>query len=225
MNDDLELRRKKLIASLEKRGYIREDSVKKAMERVPREEFVPENARENAYQDNPLSIGFGQTISAPHMNAMMCCALELDGGSPIKLLEIGTGSGYHAALCAEILRENSPESMIVTVERIPELAERAKSVFRKLGYLDIITPVISDGTLGHEEMGPYDRILVTAAAPRVPPALLDQLANGGLMLIPVGKRRAFQRLLQIRRKGDSFHEKKLSGVVFVPLIGKEGFDS
>lgn len=193
------------------------------MEVVPREEFIPEDKRTNAYDDRPLSIGSGQTISAPHMCAMQCTALELGRAKKLKLLEIGTGSGYHVTLCAEIMRNQDPESKVYTIERKPELADRARAVIKRLGYDGIITVITADGTMGYPEMAPYDRVLVTAAGPRIPNALKEQLAEGGIIVIPVGGRRSFQRLVKGRKSNGKIKEKYICGVAFVPLIGKDGF--
>ncbi|MHA1681569.1 MAG: protein-L-isoaspartate(D-aspartate) O-methyltransferase [Promethearchaeota archaeon] len=214
----------KLVERLEMSGYITSPLVRDAMLTVPREAFMPERIQDRAYVDTPQPIGDGQTISAPHMNAMMCSGLKLDGTTPLKLLEIGTGSGYHATLCGEILRNVHPESHVYTVERIPALGTKARGVIDDLGYSDIITVIISDGTRGYPEQAPYHRILVTAAAPSIPKALTDQLADGGLMLIPVGNRRSFQKLVEIRKIEGKIIHKDICGVVFVPLIGEDGFD-
>lgn len=222
---DKEAQKKALLDKLERSKYITNQRIRKAMEIVPREAFIPEERCKNAYEDHPLSIGYGQTISAPHMNAMMCSGLDLDNlDSPIKLLEIGTGSGYHATLCAEILKQVQPGSKVYTVERIKDLADRARKIINQLGYGETITVIHSDGTLGYSEAAPYDRILVTAAGPRVPEALASQLTdNGGIMLIPLGGRRGFQRLVKVIKQEGKLKEKRVCGVAFVPLIGKDGF--
>jgi protein-L-isoaspartate(D-aspartate) O-methyltransferase len=194
------------------------------MEAVPREAFLPDDQLAYAYEDRPLSIGSGQTISAPHMNAMMCSALDLPATEPVVLLEIGTGSGYHAVLCAEMLKFN-PGSHVYTVERLPELADRAQAAIEYLGYGDLITVVLSDGTLGLADYAPYDRIMVTAAAPRIPPLLVRQLKEGGIILIPVGERVGYQRLIKAVKEKGKLKELEVSGVAFVPLIGQDGFPS
>ena len=216
--------KRKLLDRLERSGYIGKPSVRAAMEAVPRESFLPDDQLPYAYEDRPLSIGSGQTISAPHMNAMMCTALDLPVEKPITLLEIGTGSGYHAVLCAEMLRGNLG-SQIYTVERVPELAEKAQAVIQSLGYDDLVTVVVGDGTLGLAEHAPYDRIMVTAAAPRIPPLLVRQLKDGGILLIPVGERGGYQRLIKAAKDKGRLRETEISGVAFVPLIGQDGFPS
>ncbi|MHA1369545.1 MAG: protein-L-isoaspartate(D-aspartate) O-methyltransferase [Promethearchaeota archaeon] len=222
---ELQVRKEKLINKLEREGYLTSPAVKRAMELVPREEFVPENVRDAAYADRPLAIGFGQTISAPHMNAMMCCGLELEGKDSKKVIEVGTGSGYHAALCAEILRLENSDGHVFTIERIRDLGVRARKVFEMLGYSDIITVVIEDGSKGYPEEAPYDRILVTAAAPRIPESLKEQLAEGGIMMIPVGNRHGFQVLYKVRKISGKIKKERICGVAFVPLVGQEGFSS
>lgn len=209
--------RRKLVQRLSDYGYVQSQRVLEAMERVPRHEFLPESARAAAYQDSPLSIGLGQTISAPHMVGMMLEALDLRPGQ--KVLEIGTGSGYHASLVAELIR---PNGKVYTIERIKELGERAKETLDRLGYGDVVEVIISDGTNGLPEHAPYDRIFVAAAAPQVPKPLREQLADGGILLIPVGGR-IYQELTIIKREGDEFTHAPLGSVVFVPLIGEHGY--
>ncbi len=158
------------------------------------------------------------------MVALMCEVLELAPGH--KVLEIGTGSGYHAAVCAEIVApENSKvKGHVYTIERIPELAEFAKKNIERAGYSDRITVIVGDGTLGYPPAAPYDRILVTAAGPRIPEPLLQQLKNGGKMVIPIGGKHGFQELvLVIKDEKGNISEKSLGPVAFVPLIGKHGW--
>ncbi|MFX0043870.1 MAG: protein-L-isoaspartate(D-aspartate) O-methyltransferase, partial [Candidatus Hodarchaeota archaeon] len=167
----------------------------------------------------------GQTISAPHMNAMMCEYLELKEGE--KVLEVGTGSGYHAALCAELVAPKGSDlkGHVYTIERLKELAEGAKLSLKDTGYNNNVTVIHGDGTLGYPEAAPYDKILVTAASPsKIPQPLKDQLKNGGIMCIPAGSKNFAQNLYIIKKKGDKFETKRVSGVRFVPLIGKFGFD-
>ena len=218
-------KRKKMVDHLIKRGILKNSDVIEAMLKVPRHEFVPDGAQDSAYIDSPVSIGLGQTISAPHMNAMMCQYLELKEGD--KILEIGTGSGYHAALCAEIVAPEGSEKPghVYTIERHEKLANRAREKLIALGYSDRVTVIHGDGTLGYPEAAPYDKILVTAASPeKIPPPLKEQLNDGGILCIPAGSKLFGQNLYIIRKVGKEFKIKKIIGVRFVPLIGKYGFD-
>ncbi len=221
---EFEEKRKDLVESLKKRSILTEPNVIKAMLKVPRHKFLPEHAISSAYIDSPLSIGLGQTISAPHMNAMMCELLKLKEGD--KVLEIGTGSGYHAALCAEIIAPKNSQNPghIYTIERHLELADRAKIRLINAGYGDSVTVIHGDGTLGHPQEAPYDKILVTASSPKkVPPPLKKQLKDGGILCIPAGSKEWGQDLYVISKKGKNYDFKKITGVRFVPLIGEWGF--
>lgn len=220
---DFASERRKLVRQLELEGVIRSEKVRKAMLKVPREEFVLPEYRKYAYVDSPLPILKGQTISAPHMVALMCEVADLDVGH--KVLEIGTGSGYHAAVIAEIVApEESPvKGRVYTIERIPELAEFARRNLEKTGYSDRVTVIVGDGTLGYPEKAPYDRIIVTAAAPKPPEPLLEQLKVGGKLVIPVGSR-YFQHLYVIEKKGaKEFRRDVVTPCVFVPLVGEYGW--
>ncbi|MHA2288328.1 MAG: protein-L-isoaspartate O-methyltransferase [Promethearchaeota archaeon] len=175
---DFEEKRKKLVDSLKNRDFLTKPEVIKAMLTVPRHLFLPKGAISSAYIDSPLSIGLGQTISAPHMNAMMCELLELREGD--KVLEIGTGSGYHAALCAEIVspKDSQNPGHVYTLERHLKLADSARQSLSKAGYSNSVTVIHGDGTLGYPQEAPYDKILVTASSPKkVPPPLKNQLKN------------------------------------------------
>ena len=223
---DFEKKRRDLIESLIKRGILTQPKVIQAMVKVPRHLFVPENAETSAYIDSPLSIGKGQTISAPHMNAMMCEYLELKEGD--KVLEIGTGSGYHAALCAELVApENSQKpGHVFTIERHKELVKQAEINLKNAGYQNTVSVIYGDGTLGYPKEAPYDKILVTAASPeKVPPPLKEQLKEGGILCIPAGSKSWGQNLYIVTKEGSKFESKKITGVRFVPLIGKYGYDS
>jgi len=222
---NFEDKRKNLVNNLIKRNILNKSEVIKAMLTVPREKFLPEKVQSSAYIDSPLSIGLKQTISAPHMNAMMCEYLELKGGD--KVLEIGTGSGYHAALCAELVapKDSQNQGHVYTIERIEELAERARDSIKSTGYDDRVTVIHSDGTLGYPEAAPYDKILVTAASPsKIPPPLKEQLNDPGILCIPAGSKGYSQTLYVIRKIGNDFKVKNITGVRFVPLIGRWGFD-
>ena len=214
---DLELDRDRLLASLRRRGYLVNPRVEEAMRRVPREEFLPEDLRDDAYVDSPLPIGDGQTISAPHMVVIMVEQLDLKQGQ--KVLEIGAGSGYHAAVCAEMV---APDGHIYTMERIASLASFCESNIKKTGYEDLVTVIFGDGTKGLPEHAPYDRIFVAAAAPDVPSPLVEQLAEGGKMLVPVGGK-FYQDLIRVERNGKKLLRENLGGCVFVPLIGEHGY--
>jgi protein-L-isoaspartate(D-aspartate) O-methyltransferase len=223
---DFEKKRRELIESLIKRGILTQPKVIQAMVKVPRHLFVPENAESSAYIDSPLSIGKGQTISAPHMNAMMCEYLELKEGD--KVLEIGTGSGYHAALCAELVApENSQKpGHVFTIERHKELVKQAEINLKNAGYQNTVSVIHGDGTLGYPKEAPYDKILVTAASPeKVPPPLKEQLKEKGILCIPAGSKSWGQNLYIVTKEGSKFESKKITGVRFVPLIGKYGYDS
>ena len=205
---------------LRPRGIV-DEGVLAAVERVPRHLFVPPAQRPSAYDDGPLPIGLGQTISQPYMVARMTELLCLTKES--RVLEIGTGSGYQAAVLAELAGE------VWSIERLPELARRAEELLGRLGY-DSIRVVIGDGTMGFAEAAPYDGIVVTAAAPRVPACLREQLNIGGRMVIPVSAG-CSQDLLLIERLPDTqpvasdcrFRQTSILGCVFVPLIGADGY--
>ena len=185
-----------------------------AMNRVPRELFVPERLRSRAYDDIPLTIGYEQTISAPHMVAIMCDLLDLQDG--MSVLEVGGGSGYHAAVMADLV---GPEGHIFSIERHPELVATARKSLNWAG-INNVTMIEGDGSIGLPQHAPFDRISVAATAPRVPEPLKQQLKPGGKMVIPVGT--VFQELVLVTRKNGFAAEEKM-GVAFVPLIGKEGF--
>ncbi|HON35518.1 MAG TPA: protein-L-isoaspartate(D-aspartate) O-methyltransferase [Methanothrix sp.] len=195
------------------RGRINE-SVLDAMSRVPRELFVPEQLRDRAYEDTPLPIGLGQTISAPHMVAIMSDLLDVRPG--MKILEVGGGSGYHAAVLAAL---TGPQGRVYSVERMPDLAAAARRNLQAAG-IENVTVVEGDGSLGLPEHAPYDRISVAASAPKIPEPLKEQLQVGGKMVLPVGG--GSQELILVTRKNGLLAEEKM-GVIFVPLIGKEGF--
>jgi len=190
------------------------DPVLSAMSRVKRELFVPESLRSRAYDDTPLSIGLNQTISAPHMVAIMCHLLDLHPGMTV--LEVGGGSGYHAAVMAEMV---GPKGHVYSIERISELAAWARENLLRAGT-ENVTVVHADGSLGLPEHAPYDRISVAAAAPSVPEPLKEQLKVGGKMVLPVGL--DYQELYLVTRENGFSVERKM-GVIFVPLIGQEGF--
>lgn len=187
------------------------------MLKVPREEFVPPEYRRFSYYDSPLPIGYGQTISAPHMVAIMTELLRPQRGH--RVLEIGTGSGYQAAVLAEIVGDRGH---VWTVERIWELAEFALSNLRRARYLDRVTIVVADGSEGFAAAAPYDRIIVTAAAPDIPKPLIDQLKDDGRIVIPVGTR-WIQVLKVVSREGGRIRTESHIPCAFVPLVGRYGF--
>jgi protein-L-isoaspartate(D-aspartate) O-methyltransferase len=208
-----ETQRKKMVETqLIPRG-IHDPLVLKAMEKVPRDAFVPIDLRESAYGDNPLPIGEGQTISQPYIVALMTEALELKGSE--KVLEIGTGSGYQAAILAEIAKE------VYTVERVASLGEKAERILESLGYANIHFKIFN-GTLGWPEHSPYDAIMVTAGAPEIPESLIEQLGEGGRLVIPVGDRLG-QDLLKIRKTRGKTATEDLGAVRFVNLVGEYGW--
>lgn len=197
---------------LRRRG-VDDDRVLAAMERVPRELFLPEDQRDRAYDDAALPIGGGQTMSQPYMVAKMSELLSLDGDE--RVLDVGTGSGYHAAVLAELADE------VVTIERVPELATRAREALAAAGY-DNVEVHVGDGTLGVPDRAPYDAIAVAAAAPVLPETLYEQLKIGGRIVVPVGGR-ANQRLELIVRSPEGPAVVRSVPCRFVPLVGKEGF--
>ncbi len=210
-------KRNSLVDNLIKKGYVESDKVEKAMRKVPRHEFVPERIRGQAYVDSPQPIGKGQTISAPHMVAMMVENLDLDEGH--RVLEIGGGMGYHAAVIAEIVGERGE---VYSVEFIEPLAESAKKRVKKVGYQNI-RMIKGDGSSGYPKGAPYDRISVACGAPDIPDPLIEQLVIEGKILIPIGNE-FFQTLIKATKKRDKKIKKEnLGGVRFVPLKGNHGF--
>lgn len=209
--------RARMVQNLRRSGYVRSERVEEAMMNVPRHEFVPESMLGSAYYDTPLPIGKGQTISAPHMVAMMLERLDLKDGQ--KVLEVGGGSGYHAALVAYLTGE---KGLVISVERIGTLAERAREVIKKLGLDKRVVMVVGDGSLGWEKKAPYDRIFITCASPQIPPPLVNQLIDGGKLLIPLGSLH-LQTLVLAEKRGNKIKKKSYGGCMFVPLIGEYGF--
>jgi protein-L-isoaspartate(D-aspartate) O-methyltransferase len=187
---------------------VRDPRVLDVMGRVPRHEFVPADLKDRAYDDNPLPIGKGQTISQPYMVAYMTEQLRLQGHE--KILEVGTGSGYQAAILAELA------GAVYTIERVEELYERAKALLERLGYVNVFVH-LGDGAAGLEEEAPFDAVMVTAAHRKIPRPLIDQLAVGGRLLMPCGGPH-FQELIKITRTEKGLKRDMLGGCVFVPLI-------
>jgi protein-L-isoaspartate(D-aspartate) O-methyltransferase len=208
------LRRSMVERQIAARG-VRDRRVLEALGSVPREGFLPGRLAEFAYDDTPLPIGEEQTISQPYVVALMAEALELNVGD--RVLEIGAGSGYAAAVLSRIARE------VWTIERHESLAREARERMARLGYANVHV-IHGDGTLGWPERAPYDAIVVAAGGPEVPQALLDQLAPGGRLVIPIGPDPRAQSLMRVRRRPDGTHAREdLGGVRFVPLIGAQGW--
>ncbi|MFC2068562.1 protein-L-isoaspartate(D-aspartate) O-methyltransferase [Chloroflexota bacterium] len=208
---DFETERRKLVGQLS--NEIKDERVLSAMIRIPRERFVPQESRDLAYEDRPLPIGLDQTISQPFIVALMTEALDLNGME--KVLEVGIGSGYQTAILAQLAH------LVITTERLPSLLELAKSILDNLGYINI-KAYLAEETLGWQTEAPYEAIVVTAGAPRVPADLLSQLSIGGRMVIPVGSRYV-QELYKITKQRKKNLVQNLGGCRFVPLIGKDAW--
>jgi len=205
---DYEILRKRMVNEQLKSRGIANRRVLDAFLKIERHKFVPEKLISNSYADFPLPIGEGQTISQPYIVALMTEELDLNGAE--KVLEIGTGSGYQTAILAELVKE------IYTVERFPDLSSKAKEILDGLGYKNIKF-VLGDGTLGLKQNSPFDRIIVTAATKEVPKLLLEQLKEGGKLILPLGE--TFSQVLTlIQKHKDSIEQKKICDCVFVPLV-------
>ncbi|MEK7240311.1 MAG: protein-L-isoaspartate(D-aspartate) O-methyltransferase [Gemmatimonadota bacterium] len=206
--------RRRLIEELRGKG-IRDMAVLRALDLTPRHQFVPTGVRHRAYEDTPLPIGSGQTISQPWVHAIYLQTLGLKGVENV--LEIGTGSGYQTVLLAHLCRH------VYSVERIRPLLESARDAITACGVRNV-SLLCGDGSFGWLEFAPYDAILVSAGSPEVPKPLLAQLAEGGRLIVPVGGRED-QRLVEMTRQGDTYQRRELSGVRFVPLVGEHGWES
>jgi len=218
--------RVELITRLKDEGIIKTPEVERCLLEVPRHEFVWPSMKRLAYEDTPLPLGeSGQTISAVHMVAIMNELLELGPG--LRVLEAGTGSGYHAATVAEAISPLSlPEERwghVYSMEIVHELAEFARRNLERTGYASRVSVIERDGSLGYAEAAPYDRVLVTAGAPGIPPPLVEQLLVGGKMVIPLGGERFFQELIIGVKTESGLRTSKMGGVAFVPLRGTYGW--
>lgn len=212
MSDFSDARLSMVATQLRRRG-LQDERVLSAMEKVPRHLFIPEQLRRLAYDDEALPVGNAQTISQPFIVGYML--EQLDIAAEHRVLEIGTGTGYQAAILAELARE------VFTIERLLDLYEIARSTLSELGYTNIDV-IFGDGTTGLPDRAPFDRIIVAAAAPQMPPALFEQLAEGGRMVLPVGAP-DMQRLFLIRKQNGTPVTTQLEDVRFVPLVGSQGF--
>lgn len=213
MEDSFEAARQAMVAVQLRRRGIQDERVLAAMEKVPRHEFVPPPLRGSAYDDNPVPIGSGQTVSQPYIVAYMLQVIALEPSH--RVLEIGTGTGYQAAVLSELVKE------VFTIERVSQLFVAAHDLLPKLGYGNVVV-LLGDGTRGLPEHAPYDRIIVAAAAPDIPNALFDQLAEGGRIIVPAGSAE-LQDLLLVRKQNGERVVQRLESCRFVPLIGEEGF--
>ena len=212
-NMDYAILRKRMVEEqLIPRG-IKDPKVLNAFYKVERHKFIPEDLRTSAYADFPVPIGQGQTISQPYIVALMTGCLDLTGQE--KVLEIGTGSGYQAAILAELAKE------IYSIERFKNLAQKAEIILNELGYTNIKIKV-DDGTLGWSETAPFDRIIITAASPRIPLPLIEQLKESGKLILPLGE--TFSQVLTVvEKKKGKLESIEVCGCVFVPLVGKYGY--
>lgn len=221
MSDYQEVK-ERLIDHYRRRGYVKDEKAFKAFMRVPREKFVPRKFASSAYVDHPLPLmNTGQTISAPHMTVMILDYLELAPGQ--KILEIGAGSGYQAALIAAIVAADENLGHVYSVEIVPKLIEFARENLTSADLDQFVTVIEGDGTLGYEEEAPYNRIILTAAGPTVPPPLIKQLQIDGALVMPLGRPGLWQQMTRFRKVSDTeLVEERLSSVAFVPLRGKYG---
>lgn len=213
MRDRFWEERRRMVENQIRRRGLHDPQVLAALAEVPRHLFVPASIRDGAYDDCPLSIGHGQTISQPYIVALMTSALELHGGE--RVLEVGTGSGYQAAILSQLARE------IHSVEMVRALALRAKRVLAHLRCTNVVVHV-GDGSLGWPRAAPYAAIIVTAAAPELPEPLVDQLADGGRLVIPLASPNDYQLLTLVRSEAGQISQRVLASVAFVPLRGELG---
>ncbi len=202
--------REKMVRQQLKARGIEEPDVLSAMRQVPRHAFVPDSLKDRAYTDNPLPIGQGQTISQPYIVALMTASLEPDGSD--RVLEVGTGSGYQAAVLAEIVQE------VYSIEIKEKLQETATKTLSALGYTDVHTRH-GDGYFGWPEAAPFDAIMITAAVDHIPPPLLEQLKDGGKLILPLGNPFSYQNLVLVTKQDEDYTVRQITGVLFVPMTG------
>jgi protein-L-isoaspartate(D-aspartate) O-methyltransferase len=219
---DLQKSKNRLIQSYKARGLVKDELAFRAFQEVPREAFLPPNYVSSAYSDHPLPLmNTGQTISAPHMTIMILEYLELEKG--LKILEIGAGSGYQAALIAAAIKSSNNFGHVYSIEIVKDLVNFARENIKKAGYEELITVIEGDGTLGYKPEAPYDRIILTAAGPEVPPPLVEQLNIDGTLVMPLGKPGFYQIMTRFRKiSKEEVSRETLSSVAFVPLRGKYG---
>ncbi|MHA2231714.1 MAG: protein-L-isoaspartate O-methyltransferase [Candidatus Hodarchaeales archaeon] len=230
----MQKQKESLVDTYRRTGLVNSSEALEAFLRVPREAFLPEEQQSFAYVDRPLPLmATGQTISAPHMTVMildylMLCSSEeseKNASFPVRsVLEVGGGSGYQAALIAETLRSRKSKFMIYSLEIVPKLAKFAGENLQRSGYDQEVKIIVGDGTLGLEEFAPFDRILITAAGPKIPPPLIEQLRINGILVAPVGGVRFWQTMIRARKldESGSLEKENLSSVAFVPLKGEHG---
>jgi protein-L-isoaspartate(D-aspartate) O-methyltransferase len=212
--DDFVRLRSQMVEEQLKGRSISDPGVLQAMGEIPRHLFVPEELRKQAYEDGPLPIGHDQTISQPYMAALMTEKLCLTGAETV--LEVGTGSGYQAAVLFRLA------ARVISVEQNLQLSEAARRILSHLGFMDRITLVVGDGSVGFSECAPFDRIIVTAGSPCIPRSLMGQLKEGGILILPLGER-AHQILLRITKTAEGLKTEELVDCTFVPLVGEEGW--
>lgn len=208
---------REMVRALVEQGVVADPRVAAALESLPRHAFVPPDQQRDAHVDAPLPIGGGQTISAPHMVALMASALDVQPGH--RVLEVGGGSGYHAAVLARLA---SPGGRVTSIEILAALGENARANLAAVPDAPVVDIVVGDGSRGWPGGAPYDRISVACAAPAIPPPLLDQLADDGILVIPVGDL-STQTLLRVQKRDDQPRVEELMAVRFVPLVGEHGF--
>jgi len=219
--------RKQAVTELEREGLLRDQNIIKAMEKVPREEFLPEEAKSYAYIDSPIPIGYGQTTSALHMTALFCEYSEMKLGQ--RVLEVGGGCGYMSCVYAEVVAPSrEPQTTwghVWSAEIVQSLAELGRKNVERLGYSDRVTFLAADASEGLDIGEKFDVIIVTSAAPEIPDELSAQLKGGGVLLIPVGNARFYQELIRVRKNTEGrLSKEKLGGVAFVPMRGKRGWN-